>query len=75
MAKLELRHLDCTNEKRYTTVELIELYSKKAIKVNIYDLDTNKIVPIILDKSTAIRLSKTLRTEINKITESEANNG
>lgn len=75
MAKLELRHLDCTNEKRYTTVELIELYSKKAIKINIYDLCTNKIVPIILDKSTAIRLSKTLRTEINKITESEVNNG
>lgn len=75
MAKFELRHLDCTNSKRFTTVEVIELYSKEAIKINIYDLDTNRIIPIILDKSTAIKLSKTLRTEINKIKESEVYNG
>ena len=67
MAQIELRHLDCTQKKRYATVEIIELYSKKAIKVNIYDLDTSRIIPVILDKSTAIRLAKTLRTEINKI--------
>lgn len=30
---------------------------------------------IFMDKSTAIRFAKTLRTEINKITESEVNNG
>ena len=30
---------------------------------------------INLDKSTAIKFAKTLRTEINKITESEVNNG
>jgi hypothetical protein len=30
---------------------------------------------ICLDKSTAIKFAKTLRTEINKITESEVNNG
>ena len=30
---------------------------------------------ICLDKSTAIRFAKTIRTEINKITESEASNG
>jgi hypothetical protein len=30
---------------------------------------------ILMDKSTAIRFAKTLRTEINKITESEVNNG
>ena len=69
MAKIELRHLDCTNKKRYSTVEIIELYSKEALKVNIYDLDTNRIIPIILDKSTAIKFAKTLRTEINKIKE------
>jgi hypothetical protein len=28
-----------------------------------------------MDKSTAIKFAKTLRTEINKITESEVNNG
>jgi len=30
---------------------------------------------IVMDKSTAIRFAKTLRTEINRITESEVNNG
>lgn len=30
---------------------------------------------ICLDKSTAIKFAKTLRTEINKITESEVKNG
>lgn len=30
---------------------------------------------INMDKSTAIRFAKTLRTEINKITESEVRNG
>jgi len=30
---------------------------------------------IVMDKSTAIRFAKTLRTEINKITESEVSNG
>ena len=34
----------------------------------------NRIL-IQLDKSTAIKFAKTLRTEINKITESEVNNG
>lgn len=67
MANVELRHLDCTQQKRYVTVEVVELYSKEAIKVNIYDLDTCRVIPIILDKSTAIRLAKTLRTAINKI--------
>ena len=36
-----------------------------------YDPDSS----IWLDKSTAIKLAKTLRTEINKMTESEVNNG
>jgi hypothetical protein len=30
---------------------------------------------ISIDKSTAIKFAKTLRTEINKITEEEVNNG
>lgn len=30
---------------------------------------------IVMDKSTAIRFAKTLRTEINRITESEVSNG
>tara|TARA_R110000803_G_scaffold69326_2_gene131667 strand:+ start:5507 stop:5716 length:210 start_codon:yes stop_codon:yes gene_type:complete len=69
MAKIELRHLDCTVQKRYATVETTKLYSKYAVKLSIWDIETNKIISIILDKSTAIRLAKTLRTEINKIEE------
>jgi hypothetical protein len=34
-----------------------------------------ELYPIALDKSTAIKFAKTLRTEINKITESEVKNG
>ena len=67
MAKIELRHIDCTTDKIYCTVDVVQLYTKEAIKVDIYSLDTNRIVPIILDKSTAIKFAKTLRTEINKI--------
>tara|TARA_R110000772_G_scaffold237516_1_gene349418 strand:+ start:31 stop:240 length:210 start_codon:yes stop_codon:yes gene_type:complete len=69
MAKVELRHLDCTQQKRYATVEVTELYSKDAIKLSIWDIETSRIIPIILDKSTAIKFAKTLRTEINKIQE------
>ena len=68
MAKIEIRHIDCTTDKRYCTVEVVELYSYEAIKVNIYDIETNRIIPAILDKSTAIKFAKTLRTEINNIT-------
>jgi lactam utilization protein B len=41
-----------------------------------YKLQTNTTgVCIHLDKSTAIKFAKTLRTEINKITESEVQHG
>lgn len=66
-AKIELRHLDCTQPKNYAIVDSIELYSKKAIKVSLYCDAKSEITPIILDVSTAIKFAKTLRTEINKI--------
>lgn len=68
-AKLELRHLDCRTEKRYITTESIKLETKNGIKINIYEIDSCKIVPIILDIPTAIKFAKTLRTEINKAKE------
>ena len=67
MARIELRMLDCTTDERYIKTEVIELYSKKAIKIDVYDVSRCEIFPIILDKSTAIKFAKTLRTEINKI--------
>lgn len=44
-------------------------------EINIYVLEYQKIISnFTMDKSTAIKFAKTLRTEINKITESEVNN-
>ena len=67
MARIELRHLDCTTKNRYATVEVVSLLKHSAIKVDLYDIETCRIIPIIFDKSTAIKFAKTLRTEINKI--------
>ena len=63
MAKIELRHLDCTCD-NYVTVEE---WGVDTLKVSFYDTTTRRITPLILDKSTAIKFTKTLRTEINKI--------
>jgi hypothetical protein len=48
---------------------------KEIISIKFYGLDGKFLHPFIMDKSTAIKFAKTLRTEINKITESEVNNG
>lgn len=73
MAKFELKFLDATAD-----CDSIEVYKLKEtdlieIKILINGCDDGSI--IYLDKSTAIKFAKTLRTEINKITESEVNNG
>jgi hypothetical protein len=44
------------------------------IAIRFYDLNGKFLHPFVMDKSTAIKFAKTLRTEINKITESEVNN-
>ena len=77
MANFELKFLD-TNMEMFVEVKkrTIELYtcSKDYIEITIGEYDGNSMW-IKLDKSTAIKFAKTLRTEINKITESEVNNG
>ena len=74
MAKFELKFIDEFDNKKYIKVEK-EYYKEKDV-IHIsgkgscgHNFDFN------LDKSTAIKFAKTLRTEINKITESEGNNG
>jgi len=48
----------------------IEEDRRSTIKIEISDpLACDEIATIFLDKSTAIKFAKTLRTEINKITE------
>lgn len=76
MANFELKFLDANNkmfvEVKKKTVELFT-YSKDVIEINIGEFEGQSIW-ISLDKSTAIKFAKTLRTEINKI-ESEGLNG
>ena len=78
MANFELKFIDCFKK---TTINVrktsLELYSKDkdVITIIIQEPKTLEQFNINLDKSTAIKFAKTLRTEINKITESEANNG
>jgi hypothetical protein len=69
MAKIELRHLDCLDSDDFITVKnrtdmeavLIEmvLYDDLGMRTGVHE--------IYLDKSTAIRFAKSVRTEINKI--------
>ena len=70
MAKYELKFIDSANSNIFIKCNL---FDKKEIEILIED--TGEYVgSIYLDKSTAIKFAKTLRTEINKITESEVNN-
>lgn len=73
MAKFDLRFIDCFSDGDYIKTEVQELQSKDVIEI--YGKNGHDFFSIILDKSTAIKFAKTLRTEINKITESEVNNG
>jgi len=78
MAKFELKFIDETNENDFIAVIKCELLSGENEGnniISIYGKCSNNIFEIVLDKSTAIKFAKTLRTEINKITESEGENG
>jgi hypothetical protein len=84
MANFEIKFFDCADLNGYIKVkhenpdcDLTNQYHKNGI-ISITGLDPNQDGTgfcIWLDKSTAIKFAKTLRTEINKITESEVNNG
>jgi len=69
MAKFELKFKDSETQ---TTIEC-NVFNNKEIEIITRWGNFGKSV-IYLDKSTAIKFAKTLRTEINKITESEVNN-
>jgi hypothetical protein len=79
MAKFELKFLDCIMGEDFITVVCEnQVIDDRVHTLNVICIsgEENKIpFEIILDKSTAIKFAKTLRTEINKITESEVSNG
>jgi hypothetical protein len=81
MAKFELKFFDCLDI--YNSDNIMVKLSSVTDKFN-FIIITTEIYnehgevsknDIYLDKSTAIKFAKTLRTEINKITEREVNNG
>jgi len=76
MANFQLKFIDKHGFHFIQVVKTtIELYTKKEDVIYIEISDFNGCNTFIkLDKSTAIKFAKTLRTEINKITESEVNN-
>jgi len=70
MAKNEIKFLDFINSEDFIKVNIDE--ENKLIEI--YTVSQELSTLIVIDKSTAIKLSKTLRTEINKITEIESKN-
>lgn len=75
MAKFEIKFFDCEDLEAHIQTEIEEGFGKEKV-IRIFGIsDTNESFNLWLDKSTAIKFAKTLRTEINKITESEVLNG
>ena len=74
MAKFDLKFLDTTDESWVKCILALDSDdSQEIIKIQIYNPYTLDISEVYLDKSTAIKFAKTLRTEINKIQDDEAN--
>jgi hypothetical protein len=76
MAKFELKFIDACDSDDFIKTELSEFIledGSQTIEIT-GEQEGNKFL-IFLDKSTAIKFAKTLRTEINKITEREVKNG
>jgi len=79
MAKFELKFLDLVGDDDFISVvyenQIINKENDTLDVICVRGQENGKSFEIILDKSTAIKFAKTLRTEINKIVESEVNNG
>jgi hypothetical protein len=77
MAKFELKFLDLVYEEDFINVvyenQIINKKNDTLDVICIRGEENKKPFEILLDKSTAIKFAKTLRTEINKITEGEEN--
>ena len=71
MAKIDLKFIDASIETDYIQVEAYGNTDSeiKSIYIEGYDSSGGGDFTINLDKSTAIKFAKTLRTEINKIKE------
>jgi hypothetical protein len=72
MANFEIKFKDCSVSDLKTDYIKVESNDENFIEIS--GMYYDRYYSIWLDKSTAIKFAKTLRTEINKITESEAKN-
>lgn len=76
MANFELKFKDFCDNSTITVNVNLDKNKKEMDSLRIILSDNNGDEGVIdLDKSTAIKFAKTLRTEINKITGSEVSNG
>lgn len=71
MAKFELKFVDSEREDMTIQTSIFNI-NEIEILIKQYGIIRGCVY---LDKSTAIKFAKTLRTEINKITESEVTSG
>lgn len=69
MAKVRFKFVDTNDNKVSIEVLALKNEHEKVIGFFIEDLDTNTISAVHLDAPTAIKLSKALRTAINKTKE------
>lgn len=67
MAKIDLKFLDSTTEHDYIKTERYKCSVTDDVFICIEGVHSSDKFVIMLDKSTAIKFAKTLRTEINKI--------
>ena len=77
MAKIDLKFLDFYDNYDYIKATKTQSndHRDNLIHINGFDSDSNIHFNIYLDKSTAIKFSKTIRTEIAKITAQEKEGG
>lgn len=66
MANTELYLLDLFSSKKAKIIKE-NFKGDEIISIRFYGLDGKFYYPFLMDKSTAIKFAKTLRTEINKI--------
>lgn len=73
MANIDLKFKGLYSQESYIKVEFVDYNDEDStndIMIELFDAEGSKNSNFIfLDKSTAIKFAKTLRTEINKITE------
>lgn len=73
MARFAFKFIDEIDDSFTSEVYVTEFANNKYIDIVIYE-HKERACSFTMSKSTAIKFAKTLRTEINKITESEDSN-